>query len=824
MRPTRRTRACTALLFATVLAACGGGGGDGGAPAPTPTPAPPSPAPAPGASLSRGATSSGPIQLSPNDKTVWVVSPDTNSVAAVNVEGDSRQLLGDMIVGKEPRNLAIAPDGRRVFVANSGENTVTVLDATAAPYAALATITVGSQPYGLAFSPNGRKLYVANSSSNSVSVIDPVSYRVLKTIDGVGQDPRGVAVTNDGDDQDDDEKVYVTQFFGVDRDGVKNGTIPIGADDYKEGRVAVISTANDTLVKQAVLEPMADTGFKSNGSALKRIAAKNPPVFDVVTGAFPNMLQSVVVKGNRAYLPNTCASTDGPVRFNVNMQSCLSVLDIATDAEGKVNGASQTLNMNRGINFESEDPADPVKKLFLAVPWAVAFKHGANEGYAVSLSSNVIVKVKLDADGTPTIDAPKQAGDAGAIVRILVGQGPRGIVINGNDTRAYVANENSRDVSVIDLTTDKELHRFASASMPQAGSEDARRLFGKAVFDSSTGVDEARLAQLGFGEVQSAPPRLSKEGWGSCFACHGFARTDNAVWIFASGPRRSSPLHWSFNPAQVLELLAGTRSLDDADAKILNHTALNDNFQDFQNNILDVSGGAEVTVDVGGVLQGRAGLLFDADGNTLGGPAGAGAGGSKPPLVVDNRNRAAALDALAFYAATGITQPISPYSFEPLKSQAAAQVARGRQLFADANCASCHGGAGWASGRLNLLATKTVVKDQGVDVLQEVLRNVGTFDAAAINEVKANGTTAAGALGYNPPSLLGAFNLGPYLHNGSAFTLEDVMALKPHRIAGLAAGTADPFDNPAHVADIVAFLKSVDATTAPFDIGAARVR
>jgi hypothetical protein len=41
--------------------------------------------------------------------------------------------------------------------------------------------------------------------------------------------------------------------------------------------------------------------------------------------------------------------------------------------------------------------------------------------------------------------------------------------------------------------------------------------------------------------------------------------------------------------------------------------------QDFQNNILDVSGGL--------------GLIVDAAGNTAGGPDGSGAGGSKPPLA-----------------------------------------------------------------------------------------------------------------------------------------------------------------------------------------------
>lgn len=778
------------LTLAAVVAACGSGGYGGGDSYVEPPPA---------VVTSRGPTSSGPIQLSPDDRTLWVANPDTNTVTAIDVGGDRHQRLHELPVGAEPRNIAISPDGRRVFVANAGADTVTVLDATSASYRTLATITVGVEPYGMAFTPNGRKLYVANARSNTVSVIDPVTLKVSKTIAGVGLEPRGIAVTNDGDTQDDDEKVYVTQFLGQDRAGVFDGSILIGADDYKEGRVAVLSTADDTLLRQAVLPPMADTGFKSNGAALKGLAPKvsgtGQPVFDVVTGAFPNMLQAVAIKGGRAYLPNTCASPEGPVRFNVNVQSCLSVLDTTTDAEGQAGGKAQSINMNRGINLEVADPADERKRLFLAVPWAVAFKNKADEGYAVSLSSNVVVKVKLDAAGTPTIGAPAQAGDPGSIVRVLVGQGPRGIVINGSDTRAYVANENSRDVSVIDLATDRVIATVASAALPAAGTPEARRLIGKAIFDSSTGVDLPTLSSADLsGTVQRFPARLSNEGWSSCYACHGFGKTDGVVWIFGSGPRRSSPLNWSFAPK------------DPTDAKVLNHSGLNNEVQDFENNIRDVSGGL--------------GLIADANGVQIGGPDGTQQpGATKPPLAVKNGGRSTQLDALAFYVATGISTPVSPLAKEPAGSAIGQQVARGRELFAAANCTACHGGPGWASGRVNQLpATPTVVTDAGVAVQKDVLRDVGTFRATDRNEIKQNGTAAAGALGFNPPSLLGVAGLAPYLHNGSAQTLEDVMKLKSHRTSGLAPGATDPINDATKLADLLRFLESIDAGTTPFPI------
>ena len=134
---------------------------------------------------------------------------------------------------------------------------------------------------------------------------------------------------------------------------------------------------------------------------------------------------------------------------------------------------------------------------------------------------------------------------------------------------------------MIDLATDKVIATFPSAALPPPGSDAARRLIGKAVFDSATGVDLPQLSSANLsGVVPRVPPRLSNEGWGSCVACHGFGRTDNVVWSFGSGLRRTVSLHATFSPA------------DPSDIKLLNHSAIDNEVQDFQNNMLDVSGAA----------------------------------------------------------------------------------------------------------------------------------------------------------------------------------------------------------------------------------------
>jgi hypothetical protein len=99
---------------------------------------------------------------------------------------------------------------------------------------------------------------------------------------------------------------------------------------------------------------------------------------------------------------------------------------------------------------------------------------------------------------------------------------------------------------------------------------------------------------------------------------------------------------------------------------------------------------------------------------------------------------------------------------------------------------------------------------------------VGTFDATLFtdgvgNEIRANtvgvNVQARGKDGLNPASLLGLFASGPYLHNGSAPTLEDVIAPVQrnsedvHFVNGVIKRT-----------DLLRFLQTIDNSTEPFPL------
>ncbi|HTS27110.1 MAG TPA: beta-propeller fold lactonase family protein, partial [Bryobacteraceae bacterium] len=280
--------------------------------------------PAVAATLNGGPYSNQPIALSRDDSTLAVANPDLNTVTIFQVAGDKNTKVAEVPVGKEPAGVAWSADGTTLYVANQADGTVALVSQYNGSYQVTSTITVGTEPHGMVMSASGKKLYVTNTRSNNVSVIDTTLNYVNSVISNVGPEPRGIAITHGANVTDNNQVVYVTDFLAL---PAGNGK-PDGFDDAKTGFVTAISVANDAVIGSIQLGTVADTGFKAAGDALQHIAAPANPAttdFTFTTGAYPNQLNNLATHGNFAYLPNTGASPNGPVRSNVNTQSLLSV-------------------------------------------------------------------------------------------------------------------------------------------------------------------------------------------------------------------------------------------------------------------------------------------------------------------------------------------------------------------------------------------------------------------------------------------------------------------------------------------------------------------
>lgn len=742
-------------------------------------------------------TFSTPLALTHDDRFLWVANPNNNSVTLMEVGNDVNQKVKEIGVGQEPRCVAVTPDDKKVYVTNQASGTVSVIDAV--QRRVLRIILVGTEPTGCALTPDGKKLFVANFNSDTLSVIDTTLDRVVETIGNIGVKPRGLAITTD---EKGVNKIYATQFLAQLRDDGRTIDQKEGRDDGKEGRVTLIVDGSPRVIKTIVLNPIADTGFKSNGSTLDRVPLRNDangqPIFDTVTGAFPNLLHSIVIKGNNAYVPALGSSPNGPFRFNVNVQSLLSRIDTQADAEV----SADTINMNKGVQFE------PVgKKIFNTSPFAISLKNNSDEGFVALGGIDRLVRVTFDADGSPTINAPLNATDPGNIVRIPVGKNPRGVVINSTDTRAYVFNYITRDVSAVDISGDPanyhEITRISSASLPASNTLAGIIHRGEELFVSSIGPE-------GNQDNSRFPAgRMSDFGWGNCYNCHPDGLHDGVTWLFPGGPRQSISMENTGEhpqPSTARLNANGAPILPFFKQRVLNWAAVRIEIQAFELNTRAVSGGQ-------GLIQNADGSVDPCVFNLIIPP-----GNPCPPETAVLTGRSADFDAIAAYVTMGIRAPISPLRPRNVGGGTLVDpdIVAGRALFSSANCQQCHGGPNWTRSRVNFAPPPLAAQVVGGS-LAEALFPVGTFDPNAFNEVQPNLASvpgAVGAAGFNIPSLRSVFAGAPYFHSGSAPTLDDVMNNVTHRSAGTAG--VDTLSNEADRAKVVKFLKSIDDKTPIF--------
>jgi YVTN family beta-propeller protein len=234
---------------------------------------------------------------------------------------------------------------------------------------------------------------------------------------------------------------------------------------------------------------------------------------------------------------------------------------------------------------------------------------------------------------------------------------------------------------------------------------------------------------------------LTRRRWIACSSCHPDGHADGRVWQNPEGKRKTTALFG----------LAHTHPL--------HWSADRDEVQDFEYTIR-------------GPLMGGQGLLDDylkpKD-------------GFKPTeLEVILAGKSKDLDALAIYC-NSFDFTLSPHIPAPGKLSAAAQ--RGKKLFLSkaVNCASCHNGPYYTDSSL-----KKPFK----------LHDVGTGRGDRTEKI---------GYKYDTPTLLGVYRTAPYLHDGSAKTLRDVLTTcnkgdKHGKTSHLKPGEID---------DLVAFLKSL---------------
>lgn len=812
------------------------------------------------AAQDRGGKSSysSPIAISADDLFVWSVNPDLDSVTVVRT--DTRQVVAKIGVGKSPSSVALAPDGQHAYVANAADGTVSVIAISRPdPNRFVATLernvgqnghlTTGAEPGSVLVSPDGKRVFVANRSQDTITWIDAASQRILGTYDLRGSacnapdgerhfQPGALAMTADS------RYLLVTRYLsytsagGVQRDDLgKEGIVcRLSADTWSTGANAL---GNPLVVHMAP----QNSGFPDQqGNA---------------TYAFPNQLQSIVVHGDAAYLPNIAASPSGPLYYQTDTQAYVNAIN---GVEGKPGDAGD-INLHLGGRV----PETGKPELYFANPDAIAFttRDGAGFAYVATGGSDILVKLRVLGNGalaftdnastTRYIDLNDP--DVPATRGVNAGKNPIGLVINNGGTFAYVLNYVSRNVSVVDLTADKVVQVIPTAALPTPGSEDEAILVGAELFFSSRGYF---VNPSGIG---SSRDRMSEKGRQSCASCHPRGMTDGVIWQFNTGPRKTVSINGTFNPRNPL------------DQRIIDASAIFDELQDADFNTRNVSGPGPLSEALPCVvtpgspnvtestIDPEHGLVIGQWHDFAEAPC------VMTPFTVPNAGRpqptvelpgstveVPALDAMKEWQHYGIRTPHRAMTKQELMARGGdpaggideAELAAGRRLFAQAGCSGCHSGGKWSASSKNFMSPppdsdlETEAASTGANqsqFLYQYLKNIQSyglnvagsgnavagFPAIGGVETDSAGLKALGydfngdgkGSGYSIPSLLGTYSLQPYYHNGACETLRCVVSDVNHRSAGLST-LQDPLFDPKARQLLVKFIESIDTNTDPF--------
>jgi hypothetical protein len=349
------------------------------------------------------------------------------------------------------------------------------------------------------------------------------------------------------------------------------------------------------------------------------------------------------------------------------------------------------------------------------------------------------------------------------------------------------------------------------------------------------------------GTTVATDERLSAAGWQGCASCHFEGLTDGVVWVFGAGPRKSVPLNASFDPA------------DPSQQRILNYSAIFDEVEDFELNVRNVSGPGPA----GGANDPNHGLLFDDDGDINLAPAVINAfalpneGRNEFTVTLPSSTTAVpALTALREWVRFAVRTPNGPLDASEIDGgPTPVSLARGRALFEQAGCQTCHGGTDWTLSIKDFdsppdpteVFTETNPPPNfgnpiGVQYLDRFLAEVGSFNAGVAGEGNPIGKDvgapelanaapdAQGQLnlpdglgidyngdgagdGFSIPSLLGAHGTQPYLHNGACESLVCVLESSAHRTAG---NPTDVINTKKKRNKVARFVESIDDETEPF--------
>jgi YVTN family beta-propeller protein len=309
-----------------------------------------------------------------------------------------------------------AADGRvRIIQTNSAADSVSLIDpATNTVVGEIKGIEVN---HGAAVAPDGRTIYISDEADSTLDVVDATTLKVTKKIPLTDR-PNNISIGRDG------RHVYVSIYE------------PPGAID-------VVDTASLTRVKSIPV----------NGAVHNTYVT--PDGRYVVAGSIASKIITVID-----------AKTEQPV-WTLEMDLGIRPMAFANNPDGSTKWIFVQLTGFNGFAVVDFQTRKEIKRVTLpALPAGqTPFPLGGNESHGMAVTADgttIVVNSRLN-----TALYSYSLPDLNLLGSVAVGLSPDWVTLTPDGRTAYVANAASNSVSVIDITSMKEVTRIPVGYVPK---------------------------------------------------------------------------------------------------------------------------------------------------------------------------------------------------------------------------------------------------------------------------------------------------------------------------------------------------------------------
>ncbi|MEO8083101.1 MAG: Ig-like domain-containing protein, partial [Ardenticatenales bacterium] len=628
----RSTSFAVLAILPLLLAARAGGAGGAG------------PVHAAGAVGDRG-FKSGPIQITADGRWVWVVNEHSPVVYRIDTADQSVASFPlPSPFSDSPHGVSVMEDGSEAWVASQDPDRVFVLDGGTGALKATVEMPWGSGPYSVALSrpdaATGRQKWalVTLHRANALAIIDTATRAVIP-LGGVFVSPHGIVWTEDG------TSAWVNHLMVTDEHPQLvrvDVTGPLPKVATRVGGFAATPQNNPQLTDPDAAKNIAEGGYVNFRGHPAQIPSSTGLQQLWLPSQYHNMHADVFTPDN-------------------TVEVSLRRLDLASR---KVLVADKVVLTAVSVHDPGQGQNNPK---WLGWGWDASISGAVDIGFARlggKIHAAVLAEQSDELVVLPWDIAPfRSATDRNApkLPEVRVGDRPMGVALSPTEPTAYVYNDLSMDVSVVDVSDPAHPRQTGRLSTPLPARLERYPIVNQV---------QLRGAKLFYSSVD---PRVSGNEKVACASCHINGESDGRAWGMHKTPAGTAGQR--HGPRVTQDLLGFGRTVTNGQRHptlgwgMLHASGDRDEVQDFEWTFR-------------GPQMGGTGFLGDQ---------------AQPELGPPNAGRNTDLDALATYVLS--VPPIARSPYRAADGGLTEAAVRGATFFngdnagahkADAQCARCH--------------------------------------------------------------------------------------------------------------------------------------